>query len=110
MFYQSNFVSCAMGLDRAIREMVRDKVLTTAMHDNDDLVKAPKCHPGTRTAPIRGLITRAQDSEADCFLIWLVGLAGAGNQRSRDPLRKRWRKLVLALLPSSGGPTQVVTR
>ncbi|KAF9522637.1 hypothetical protein CPB83DRAFT_840359 [Crepidotus variabilis] len=60
-------------LDKAFQ-----KVVVTAMHDNDDVVQAPKCHPGTRTALIGRLIIRAQDTDADCFLIWLVGPAGAG--------------------------------
>ncbi|KAF9526033.1 hypothetical protein CPB83DRAFT_504989 [Crepidotus variabilis] len=61
------------GLNRAFQEVV-----VAAMHDNNDLVEVPKCHPGTRTALIGGLIMRARDTDADRFLIWLVGPVGAG--------------------------------
>ena len=49
-----------------------------ATHDTNDILDAPKCHPGTRTSFLRRLSRWVKDAESSVHLTWLNGPAGAG--------------------------------
>ncbi|KAJ3518346.1 hypothetical protein NMY22_g13727 [Coprinellus aureogranulatus] len=58
-----------------------DKVAVAAMHNSEDRVDAPKCHPETRKAVqenIFGWISRGKPAGQCNEILWLTGPAGAG--------------------------------
>jgi len=55
-----------------------ENYVSSATHDNNDPLEAPKCHPGTRVSFLRRLSNWAKDSESPASVTWLHGPAGAG--------------------------------
>jgi len=55
-----------------------ENYVSSATHDNNDPLEAPKCHPDTRVSFLRRLSNWAKDSESPASVTWLHGPAGAG--------------------------------
>ena len=55
-----------------------DNYVPSATHDNNDVLDAPKCHPGTRTSFLSRLSNWVKDAETSVYVTWLHGPAGAG--------------------------------
>jgi len=52
--------------------------VSSATHDNNDTLDAPRCHPGTRVSFLRRLSNWVKDSEGCVPVTWLHGPAGTG--------------------------------
>ena len=53
-------------------------VSADALHDSLDQSDPPKCHPNTRTAILKDIISWFQDGDSETQALWLHGPAGAG--------------------------------
>lgn len=63
---------------KAILHVFGPYYVSSATHDNNDTVDAPKCHPGTRVSFLTRLSNWAKDIESSVHVTWLHGPAGAG--------------------------------
>ena len=61
-----------------ISQALEKNYLSSATHDTDDVLDAPKCHPGTRTFFLSHLSNWAKSAESSVYVTWLHGPAGAG--------------------------------
>ena len=52
--------------------------VSSATHDNNDTLDAPKCHTGTRVSFLCRLSNWVKDPESSVYVTWLHGPAGAG--------------------------------
>ena len=53
-------------------------VSVDALHDSLERSNPPKCHPNTRTAILKDIISWFQDGDSETQALWLHGPAGAG--------------------------------
>ena len=55
-----------------------ENYVSSATHDNNDTLDAPKCHPSTRVTFLGRLSNWVKDAESSASVTWLHGPAGAG--------------------------------
>ena len=59
-------------------EILQDFLSPDALHDSLKRSNSPKCHPGTRTAVLKDILTWVKDEASETQALWLHGSAGAG--------------------------------
>ena len=64
---------CISGLD-----ILRQYVSPDALHDSHERSNPPKCHPNTRTAVLKDILSWVEDDASETQVLWLHGPAGAG--------------------------------
>ena len=67
------FIDFISGLDIFSRHVSPD-----ALHDSLKETNAPKCHPNTRTAVLKDILSWVEDDNSETQVLWLHGPAGAG--------------------------------
>src|SRR6266511_2007450 len=56
----------------------REHYISSATHDNNDILDPPKCHPGTQIYFLNRLSNWVKDTSSLVYTTWLHGPAGAG--------------------------------
>ena len=64
---------CISGL-----EVLQRHVSPDALHNSLEQSNSPKCHPNTRTAVLKDILSWAEDDTSETQVLWLHGPAGAG--------------------------------
>ena len=64
---------CISGL-----EILQRHVSPDALHNSLEQLNPPKCHPNTRTAVLKDILSWAEDDTSETQILWLHGPAGAG--------------------------------
>ncbi|KIM36941.1 hypothetical protein M413DRAFT_31332 [Hebeloma cylindrosporum] len=60
-------------------DILRNNIVPSAVFDSDELYDAPKCHPETRKAILKQIISWIEDRMTHTsFIMWMYGPAGAG--------------------------------
>ena len=79
-----------------IKNSFKDHYVSSATHDNNDIVDPPKCHPGTRVSFLDRLSDWVKDIESPIHISWLNGPAGAGKSAIARSLAERleWEGLL----------------
>jgi len=70
-----------MDCSKSIKVIVgafREHHVSSATHDNNDILEPPKCHPGTRISFLNRLSNWVKDTSSPVYITWLYGPAGAG--------------------------------
>jgi hypothetical protein len=68
-----SFFSLFSGLD-----IWQQHVSPDALHNSLQQSNSPKCHPNTRTAVLKDILSWAEDDTSETQVLWLHGPAGAG--------------------------------
>ena len=56
----------------------QDHYISSATHDNNEILDPPRCHPGTRISFLNQLSNWVKDTSSPVYITWLHGPAGAG--------------------------------
>ena len=63
---------------KVIVDAFREHYISSATHDNNDIIDPPRCHPGTRISFLNRLSDWVTDTSSPVYITWLHGPAGAG--------------------------------
>lgn len=66
-------------------------IVPGAFHDSDELYDAPKCHPETRKAILKWIMSWIEDQDIrNSFILWMYGPAGAGKSAIAKTIAGIW--------------------